>query len=391
MSRAANKMLVESIFYNNPDTYPPIINSTRLLARAGSRVRITSRDDGRDWGVSYPAEARVRRVKPAGGGSWQRYLHFTLSALRHAGRGASLFVGHDMHGFLVARLLATLYRRPLVYHCHDFADPKLLTTAGLRVVHAFERRLARTAGLVIVPDAGRGEVIARALRLGRPPLVVANAPLSAPTGSGEALRRALAGEGYSFEETVLRQGRIGPGHAIEATLRSMPLWKCEGWGFAAMGQGEETYIRSLRGLAESLGVAGRFAVLPPVGYDRVAEFTPGAGVGHALYEPVHLNNAYMGTASNKLMEYVAAGVPVVVSGAASMRAFLDGCGCGVAADESSPESIAGALNRLLPDRERRAKMGLAGRRAFEEEYCYERQFEPALRAMKMLARRRPGR
>ena len=40
------------VFYNNPDGYPPIINSLRLLARAGFAVEVYCRDDGHDWGVA---------------------------------------------------------------------------------------------------------------------------------------------------------------------------------------------------------------------------------------------------------------------------------------------------------------------------------------------------
>jgi glycosyltransferase involved in cell wall biosynthesis len=285
---------------------------------------------------------------------------------------------------LPARLLASRHRRPLVYHCHDFADRNCTLSLGSRLVRAFQHYFARTADLVIVPDAERGALIARELHLKRAPLLVANAPLSRPAAKGEALRQALCQRGASFERVVFRQGRIGTGHGIEVTLRSMPLWASENWGFAVMGIAEPAYLGQLSALAQALGVEKRFVVLPPVGYDQVAQFTPGADLGHALYEPVHFNHTYFTTASNKVMEYMAAGLPLLISDTPVSRALLEKYACGLTADHSRPESVAAAVNCLLGDPARARQMGAAAARAFEQVFCYERQFAPALDAVRAL-------
>jgi glycosyltransferase involved in cell wall biosynthesis len=289
-----------------------------------------------------------------------------------------------MHGFLAARLLATLRRKPLIYHCHDFVEGKARLSVGARVVRAFERRFARTADAVIAPDADRAAVMARELRLTRPPFVVANAPLRRPSGSGEPLRRALLERGLDLEAIVLRQGVLGPGHGIDATLRSVPHWAGERWGFVLMGFGEQRYLDELTALARSLGVEKQFAILPPVAYDEVAAYTVGADVGHALYDPVNVNHRFMGTASNKIMEYMAAGLPVLVSDTDSFRRLVQRYRCGLAVDEMSPPSIADAVNSLLGNPEQQRAMGEAGARAFEQVFCYERQFAPVLETINAL-------
>ena len=309
-----------------------------------------------------------------------------MRVLQSADRSASLYVGHDMHGLLPARLLASWYRRPLVYHCHDFAESERSLPLGSRVVRTFERHFAHTADLVIVPDAERGREISKQLRLRKPPLVVANAPLSRSHSSGEALSQALAVQGRRFGRVVWRQGRIGPGHAIEATVRSIRFWASREWGFVVMGLCDEGYRNFLGRLAAELGVTGQFAIMPPVPYDRVAEFTTGAHVGHALYEPIHINHRYYTTASNKIMEYMAAGLPLLVSDRAGLRSFIQEYQCGLTADEGSPQSIADAVNALLGDEELAGRMGAAGAKAFEDELNYERQFAPVLQAFRSLTR-----
>lgn len=379
-----DKRLVQIIFYNDPDGYPPIVNGVRLLVQDGWRVELLCRDDGKRWNVTYPNETKVIRISAKGRTSWQEYAAFVRRVIQHGSRRASLIYAHDMHALVPARILATMYRRPLVYHSHDFADNLQAMPSGSRVVHRFQKRFARTADLVIIPDAERAKVIARALRLKREPLVVANAPLNRRPSANSILHETVIAKGHHFTKVVFRQGRIGVGHAIESTLRSIPYWNSRDWGFVVMGLSEPSYIKKLSNEARSLGVEHQFIILPPVGYDRVVEFTSGADVGHALYDPIHINNLYITTASNKLMEYMEAGLPLLVSNKPALRALIEKYKCGMAVDEKSPECIATAINNLLGDSDRARRMGAAARQAFEEVFCYERQFKTVLNAFQSL-------
>ncbi|BCM88566.1 hypothetical protein IAD21_00399 [Abditibacteriota bacterium] len=382
---------IQIIFYNNPDGYPPIINGVRLLARAGFEVDLYCRDNGEDWNVEYPTSVRVHRLRGAAGNSWREYASFVGRVLRLASPRAGVFIGHDMHSLFPARLLATLYRRPLVYHCHDYCDlndARAIVTKGVQIVHNFEQRFARTANLVIVPDADRAKVMCRELRLRKKPLIVANAPLKDVTPGTMRLRELLASQGHTFEKIIFRQGRIGDGHAIEATIRSLPLWDKTTWGFVVMGPGEASYAQHLAGVAQTLGVQDRFVQLAPVGYDEVMQFTAGADVGHALYQPIHVNNVHISTASNKIMEYLCASLPLLVSQRPALQKLVDKHECGVSADETNPESIAAAVNQLLGDPHKSQHMGNAARTAFETIFCYDRQFAPVIEAMQKMVIRR---
>ncbi len=378
------RLTVQGFFYNDPDLYPPIVNAIRLLCRAGFSVELFCRETGGTHGVSYPPEARIVRLDHRGRGSWAQFFAFLREATGRARSDAGLFWGHDMHGFVAARIAAWRRRRPFVYHCHDYADPGWMT-AGIQVVHAFERRFARTADAVVIPDAGRAEVIAKDLKLSRPPLIAANAPLLTPLVRQHALRDALHARGKRFDKIVFRQGRIARGHGIEVTMRSMSLWQERTWGFVVMGLSDEAYLKSLAQLAQELGIADRFVVLPPVSYDQILSFTSDADVGHALYEQFHVNNVHIGTASNKVMEYLAAGVPLLVSPNEKLKQLVGDDKCGVWADERDPASIAQGINTLLANAETRARMGSAARRAFEETYCYDRQYLPVIDRMRELA------
>ncbi len=376
--------LVQGYCYHDPDWYPPVVNSIRLLCRSGFDVELYTRETGESHSVCYPPEAKVIRLDNRSKGAAAQLFAFLREATGRARRDAALFWGHDMHGFLAARIAAWRRCRPFVYHCHDYAEAGWMT-AGAHLVHAFERCFARTADAVVIPDAGRAEVIARALGLRQAPLVAANAPLLAPLVRRNTLRNALQTRGYQFGKIVFRQGRVGQGHAIEATIRSIPSWDRRDWGFVVMGLSDTGYVNSLEKLANDLGVASQFVALPPVSYDAILHYTPDADVGHALYEQTHNSNIHIGTASNKAMEYLAAGIPLLVSPNKKLKELVNREKCGKWADETDPASIAHAINSLLSDEGRRVEMGLAARKAFETEYCYEHQFAPVLERMRDLA------
>jgi len=377
---------INAIFYGNPDQYPPIVNGARLLAREGFELQIFCRGDEAHWNVRYPASVKIHRVKSRAKSSWAEYGMFVAKVMRQAGN-ASIFIGHDMHGFLPAYWLSRRFDRPIIYHCHDFAEQGRHLALGSELVRRFERRYSRKADYVIVPDAGRGNVVAEQLRLSQKPIIVANAPISRPLADGQALRAALAAKGKAFSRILFRQGRIGPGHAIESTLRSIKHWAKPDWAFVVMGTGDDSYLRKLNEQAQDVGVEDQFLILPPVGYDEVHEFTPGANLGHALYDPIHINNIHITTASNKIMEYMEAGVPLLVSDTSSLKSLVNRYQCGLVADETSDESIAAAVNTLLGEPEKARTMGFAARKAFEQEFCYEHQFGPVIANLKELMSR----
>jgi glycosyltransferase involved in cell wall biosynthesis len=376
--------VVQAFFYNNPDNYPPIINGARLLAEAGWRMELYCRDDGREWNVAYPETAKIVRIKPNSGSSWRNYLAFCRKAMRQGKSSATVFVGHDMHGLVPARLLAASYSRPLVYHCYDYCGNGYSQTLGSRLVKKLQFGFARKACLVTVPDEELAHLLVRDLRLTRQPVVLVNSPISPPKVGG-ALRRALLQRGREFEKVVFRQGRIGRGHGLEVTIRSIPKWANRKWGFVVMGLGEAPYLQSLTELASSLGVADQFVVLPPVAYDQVVQFTRDADLGHALYEPIHVNNLHI-TGACKIQEYMAAGLPLLVSDRPALRSLVEAYSCGVAADDSSPESIATTVNALFDKPSPAREMGIAAAQAFETKFRFEFQFSPIIAALEQWVR-----
>jgi glycosyltransferase involved in cell wall biosynthesis len=103
----------------------------------------------------------------------------------------------------------------------------------------------------------------------------------------------------------------------------------------------------------------------------VAEQLSQAALGLALMPP--LLNSNEGWRSNKLFEYMAAGLPVIVPDAPRWREITDRYECGLAVPAEDPAAIAAAISKLLRDSDLSARLGDNGRRAVESELNWEMQ------------------
>jgi glycosyltransferase involved in cell wall biosynthesis len=377
-------MRLQIFFYGDPCGYPPIINGVRCLAARGWSVDVICRGARTHPDVAFPASVNIRRLGGDSSPSKGEYLQFAFNALRLSDPHAAVYAGHDMHGLVVAGLAGALRRVPFFYHCHDFAEASRKLPLGSTVVKRLERIFARRAVFTVVPDERRAAVVSAELGLDAPALVVPNSPCDTQAPLPGALRNKLRSMGLSPRHIFFRQGRIGPGHGIEATVRSLPHWRSPDWAFVAMGPAEERFVETMKALAREVGAENRFAVLPTVGYDELPSYTADADVGHALYEPVNVNHQQMGTASNKILEYMAQGVPCIVSSSSSAADLVEAHGCGLSADPCDPAQIAAALNTLIERPGLRDDMARSGREAFRTKLSYELHFNQLERRLLQL-------
>jgi hypothetical protein len=78
---------------------------------------------------------------------------------------------------------------------------------------------------------------------------------------------------------------------------------------------------------------------------------------------LHPTDAYVQVLPTKLFEYMASGLPVIVSDFPVWRKFIEEHDCGVCVDPTSPVAIGRAIGRLIENPEERRRLGANGRRA----------------------------
>ncbi len=115
-------------------------------------------------------------------------------------------------------------------------------------------------------------------------------------------------------------------------------------------------MSSVRGRLEELGLSGAARFTGAVPPDQVPSLLSEMDVGVAPYPT---RRSYVSPL--KVFEYLAAGLPVVASGADQIAELVGDGNAGVLVEPENPTALAGALQELASEPERRARLGRAGR------------------------------
>jgi glycosyltransferase involved in cell wall biosynthesis len=124
------------------------------------------------------------------------------------------------------------------------------------------------------------------------------------------------------------------------------------------------------------GALQRFTLDGPVPHEQIASEVRKARIGIILLPNLPM---FQSNIPRKLFEFMALGMPVVLSDLPPIRPFVSH---GESAFLVSPDdygAYAGAIARLLNDADLRQQMGAAGRRLVEQEYNWETESEKLLR------------
>jgi glycosyltransferase involved in cell wall biosynthesis len=170
---------------------------------------------------------------------------------------------------------------------------------------------------------------------------------------------------------VLYTGVIGPEIAAAEALRAFSSLG-EGWRLTLFGAIYPDDLQDLRRLADSLGLGDRVTHGGWIPLREMIGQTMEAAVGLVLFKPSSLSYRAMGTSTNKLYEYAARGIPVVVPDTPSFHRALGNEEWAAYADINNPDAIAREIGRLLADRTRYEWACRAARLAFEQRYNFER-------------------
>lgn len=372
------------VIWQDPAWHPTVRHTAQLVCERGASVDVLCRyvREQRDFLSDANFGTRTNLTfggTDAGGwrGRWEFFLFLIQVWRRVRASQPDCVIGYDVHGAFALLLLSYARRGTLlVYHNFDLLPtPK---TARQRLVSWLVNLGARRADHVIVSSPTRAGVLQRSAALRQPPLVVPNFQrLTAGVVETGKLQARIRDRGLYFDRLVVRAGQLGPGHGIEATVRSIHGWHGQ-WGLILVGHPVPGYYARLQSLIEDEGLGSKVMIIPDAKPALWDDCIAAADVGIALYEPGDVNRESMAGAGNKLNIYMRAGIPSVLPDLPDFLDLLRRYPLGVPADPGRPVSIADAVNALLEDRPLHERCAGAARRAFEEEYNFEHLFGPVL-------------
>jgi starch synthase len=345
---------------------PRVRREAQALAAAGYRVTVacpspfadTTMPPEIDWGEGID----IRYVGIACGDYVGLRPGFRGGALldvifREFGGRCFLAVhAHDLNTAYVALAFARLTGAHLVADFHEWASENVhwddTAKAWLPIpadwkaeLQALERRVMQEASAVITVSPTIAQAISEELGGGRPLSLIRNIPDLAFSASSAypSLRDTLGLRPDEF--LILYQGGIGPTRRIEPAIAA--LAHAPNCVLAIRGPRMDLYEDGYRRAAAAAGASRRVHLLDAVPSTDVVAATHGADAG--LYTVVGVCRNYQLALPNKVYEYAAAGLPVLVSDYPEVSRFVREADIGLTFDAEDPHSIAAAMNRLASE------------------------------------------
>ncbi|AHL76128.1 hypothetical protein CH92_13890 [Stutzerimonas stutzeri] len=267
---------------------------------------------------------------------------------------ADVIHAHDVNTLPTGWLAAKLSGAKMVYDAHEISTSREGYSKVRRLVGWIERTLMpRVQGTITTTEA-RAKYFARAYGVARP-VVLQNRPREQQAMRSDRIRAEL--ELDQPWPIILYQGGVQQGRGLERLARIAA--DVPNAYFVFIGGGR--LDGSLRRIVEELQLEQRVRFIPTVALAELPSYTASADIGVQPIENTCLN--HYTTDSNKLFEYVQAGLPVVASDLPEIRRVVREHDLGVLVPEGDSVALAAALRDLVGDESKRRYYAAQSRKA----------------------------
>ncbi|WP_081011240.1 glycosyltransferase family 4 protein [Pseudomonas monteilii] len=251
---------------------------------------------------------------------------------------ANVIHAHDVNTLPTAWLAARLSRARLVYDAHEISTSREGYNKLRNIVGSIESKLMPKTDANITTTDARAKYFARAYGISRPTVLQNRPRLTAPFKSNR-IREEL--ELTAPWPIIVYQGGLQQGRGLEKLIRTAP-YVLQAY-FVFIGSGRLT--QHLDELSKGLNLQDRVHFIPTVALGDLPSYTSSADIGVQPIENTCLN--HYTTDSNKLFEYLIAGLPVVATDFPEIRRIVLGHDVGLLVPPNDSESLAYALNSLI--------------------------------------------
>lgn len=256
---------------------------------------------------------------------------------------------HDLDTLTVAAFVARTNAIPYIYDAHEYEQDRNDRPGRINqfFIKNEEKKHIKKASVITVSQ-GIADLLAQNYKIPRP-LVVYNVPKISQSRSlisSNHIRQAL---GLKLTDIIIVYvGLITVDRCLENMVQA--LEHTTNIHLACVGPQHQPMVDKLNLLAEKLDRQTYFHVLPPVPSQQVSEFISSANMGIAIFDD--LCTSYEHVMPNKFFEMLLAGLPLIVSHQAEMRAFIHKYNNGVVLNENSPLKIAQGIQQLASNQEK---------------------------------------
>ena len=257
---------------------------------------------------------------------------------------------HDVQMVSVAIAVSAVLGCKSVYDAHEYVKGlSQYGSRGARTVAAWaslEREYIHRFDRVITVSEPLAEALARDYQLASVPEVVLNIPASREVRPGDPDVRSACGLALDVPLLVY-SGGVQRARGVDTAIRALTLLPDYHLAVVCVPSTAIPAVDVLRGLALAEGLVDRVHWLEPVPHEEVAGFLRTADVGVI---PLRHFPSHEMALTNKLFEYLQAGLPVVVSDCLAQRDFVLMNGIGAVHRAEDPADLASALGVVSANR-----------------------------------------
>jgi hypothetical protein len=203
----------------------------------------------------------------------------------------------------------------LWYHNHDVLDGDTSKFSLARVAQMAQKSLFSKVDLFTLPSLERTSFFPMDSLKGK--------FIFLPNYPGKWLNNSykLPKRGLISEIKLIYQGRISEGHGLQELINL--LSKRKDINLTIIGIGEPLYIEYLKRRGHENNLEERLIIMKPVAFTVLPEITSKCHIGIAINIPLNIQYQTGGSASNKIYEYAALGLPIIYYDTPQYIKYLD--------------------------------------------------------------------
>ena len=366
--------------YEDPGGYPPLEHSSRILAERGWDVTFLGAEIVSDGVLRLPNHPRIFAANIGAAALWGlqplRYLYFLVRSLYWTiFWRPSWIYGSDPTVLPVLWAVRKITTAEIIYHEHDSPDPRAASSRFKRLVLQCRKAIGQDAAICILPQQRRLEDFVHATQRNGPTLCVWNCPSLAEIRQNTS---TVGQELSLYYHGSINAARLPPDLVI-AISRFKGAVRLFIAGYEV--QGSIGHVEALKRIAESNGAPGAVHYVGAIPLrEDLLRFASKAHVGLSLM-PVasdDINIRNMVGASNKPFDFMACGLPLLVSRIPEWVSTFVAPGFARACDPEDADSIERELIWFVEHPDERAEIGRRNADAIGRAWNYEAMFESAL-------------
>ena len=283
---------------------------------------------------------------------------------------ADIYHFHDPELIITGILLAKSGRK-VIFDSHEHYPDAIIERHCIPVIFksifasfytTFERiGLRRFSGLIVADEMNEENYKNKNINLA----LIHNYPLNNIILSEEEIGNKGSGN------TLLYLGKIFEIRGIENLLEIMSIVK-ESIPTVKLRLVGELYPDDYKDVLDkkisALGIESTVSIEEPVPYFKIGEVTRTSDIGLMIFRPTRNN---LQIPPNKLVEYMAGGLPIVASDFPAMGEIIRTLKSGVLVDPDNITKAAEEIIELLNDHKLREQMAKNGYKAVKEKYNWE--------------------